>query len=225
MSNKKITVLVNGKIDNSSYIDFLQKNFKINILYSNKLKGGEKIDLILLTGGEDVCPDYYNQGTGSHTKYNKDRDSYETKYLIKSYPEIPKLGICRGAGLLTALSGGSLIQHVEGHSNGQLHEIQINTMYDSNVFAITSTHHQMMYPFSMDSSKYQIIGHSKYHLSDKYLNDHDENIDLPVNFVEPEIVYYPETKSLCIQGHPEMNDCPEKTKQLIFNLMNYYLKL
>jgi hypothetical protein len=83
----------------------------------------------------------------------------------------------------------------------------------------------MMYPFDMESSKYQIIGHSKYHLSDKYLNGKDQNIELPSNFVEPEIVYYPETKSLCIQGHPEMNSCPENTQQMIFNLMNYFLKL
>lgn len=225
MSNKKITVFVNGKIDNSSYINFLQKNFEVNVLYSNKLKGGEKIDLILLIGGEDVYPGYYNQNTGSHTKYNEDRDSYEKRYLIENYPTIPKLGICRGAQLLTVLSGGSLIQHIEGHSNGQLHNIQINTMYDSNVCAITSTHHQMMYPFDMDNSKYQIIGHSKYHLSDKYLNGRDENIELPLNFVEPEIVYYSETKSLCIQGHPEMKNCPENTQHMIFNLMNYYLKL
>ena len=224
MSNKKITIVINEKIDNTSYLNFLQKNFEVIVIPSNKIKGGEKIDLVLFTGGEDVYPGYYNQNTGSHTKYNEKRDSYE-RCLFDNFPNTPKLGICRGSQLLTVLNGGSLVQHIEGHTNGQLHDIQLNTVYDHNVYSITSTHHQMMYPFNMEDSKYQIVGHSKYHLSDKYLNGYDENIELPSNFVEPEIVYYPETKSLCIQGHPEMTNCPENTQHMIFNLINYYLKL
>jgi gamma-glutamyl-gamma-aminobutyrate hydrolase PuuD len=225
MTKKKITVLVNGKIDNSSYIKFLQQNFEVDVLHSNKLRGGEKIDLILFIGGEDVYPGYYNQSTGSKTKYNENRDSYEKNYLFDSYPTIPKIGICRGAQALTVFTGGSLLQHVEGHSNNQLQEIEVNEPYDRSDYFITSTHHQMMYPFNMNPSDYQIIGHSKYHLSSTYLNGKDNEVELPVNFVEPEIVYYSKTKSLCIQGHPEMKECPENTQQMIFNLMNYFLKL
>ena len=118
------------------------------------------------------------------------------------------------------MAGGKLIQHVTGHNN-----TTDSIYYQGKVLNIPSDHHQMMYPFNMEDSKYQIVGHSKYHLSDKYLNDYDENIELPSNFVEPEIIYYPETKSLCIQGHPEMTNCPENTQHMIFNLINYYLKL
>lgn len=225
MSNKKITILVNGLVDNSLYISFLQEKFEVNVLYSNKIKGEEKIDLVLFIGGEDVYPSYYNHSTGSKTIYNEDRDYYEKNYLFDNHFDTPKIGIGRGSQLLTVLSGGSLIQHVNGHSNGKLQEIEINAIYYENDYLITSNHHQMMYPFDMNDLDYQIIGKSKYYLSDKYLNGKDENIDLPANFVEPEIVYYHETKSFCIQGHPEEKECPENTKQMIFNLMNYFLKL
>jgi len=225
MSKKKITVAVNNKLNNSSYINFLLKNYDVTVIPSDKVKETETIDLVLFIGGEDVYPGYYNQGVGSKTKYNDERDSYERRYLFDRFPNTPKLGICRGSQFLTVLNGGQLIQHVEGHANGQTHAIQLDLPYDNGIYNITSTHHQMMYPFNLSEKQYQIVGYSKYFLSDKYLNGKDQNIELPLNFVEPEIVYYPETKSLCIQGHPEMNDCPEKTKQLVFNLMNYFLKL
>lgn len=223
--NKKITIAINDKLNHSSYVNFLLKNYDVTVVNANKVKEIDSIDLVLFIGGEDVHPGYYNQNVGSQTRYNDERDSFEKKYLFDRFPNTPKLGICRGAQFLTVLNQGELIQHVENHSNGQTHAIQLDLPYDTGIYNITSTHHQMMYPFNLSEKQYQIVAYSKYFLSDKYLNGKDQNIELPTNFVEPEIVYYPETKSLCIQGHPEMSDCPEKTKQLVFSLMSYFLKL
>lgn len=223
--NKKITVVINNKVNNSKYIDFLSKTYIVNVVDFSQLKENDYIDLVLFVGGEDVYPGYYSQKTGSNTKYNDKRDGYEKLYLFNKFPNTPKLGLCRGAQLLTALSGGELIQDVNGHDNSKNHNIQLDLPYNTGIYEITSTHHQMMYPFNLPEKQYQIIAYSEYFLSDKYLNGNDRNIELPLNFVEPEIIYYPETKSLCIQGHPESDNCPEHTKQLVFDLMNYFLKL
>lgn len=223
--NKKITVVINNKVNNSKYIDFLSKNYIVNVIDVSQLKENDYIDLVLFVGGEDVYPGYYSQKTGSNTKYNDQRDNYEKSCLFDRFPNTPKLGICRGAQLLTVLNDGELIQDVSGHNNSKNHNIQLDLPYNTGIYEITSTHHQMMYPFNLLKKQYQIIAYSEYFLSDKYLNGNDRNIELPLNFVEPEIIYYPETKSLCIQGHPESDNCPEHTKQLVFGLMNYFLKL
>ena len=32
---------------------------------------------------------------------------------------------------------------------------------------------------------------------------------------EPEIVYFPDINALCVQGNPELDSCPEETRQYI----------
>ena len=108
------------------------------------------------------------------------------------------------AQLLTVYNGGKLIQHVEGHRNNN-QEIELTlipeTLYKK--IQISSDHHQMMFPFNLNKTSYEIIGWSKNFQSNTYLNGKNEEIDLPFNFVETEIIYYPLKNSLCIQGHPE----------------------
>jgi GMP synthase-like glutamine amidotransferase len=224
MNKKKIVVLVNHNVNYNLYVYFLSTRFEVTIVNPSTVKSSIP-DLILFTGGEDVNPIYYNENTNSKTNYNSDRDKFEKSNLFEKYKNIPKLGICRGAQFLTVMSGGKLIQHVENHGISGTHEIEWCYPITTQVTSITSTHHQMMNPFNLDPNDYSILACSKYFRSDVYLNGNDEQITIPKNFVEPEIVYYPKTMSLCIQGHPEMSTCPQDTRDLIFSLMNYYLKL
>lgn len=64
----------------------------------------------------------------------------------------------------------------------------------------------MLYPFNMPQDDYRIIAKASTNLSKTYLNGYDDEKSLPSNFVEPEIVWYPKTNCLCIQGHPEYMD-------------------
>jgi gamma-glutamyl-gamma-aminobutyrate hydrolase PuuD len=226
MNNKrKINVLVNGNLNNRAYLDFLSEAWDVNVLDSKKYQG-EKLDLVLFIGGEDVYPQYYQENLGSRTICNQERDKYEKNYLFQNFTEIPKLGICRGAQFLTVFSGGKLFQHVDGHSISGLHPIEMNSLgLTGSVYNITSTHHQMMNPFELSPETYEIIAYSKYHLSNTYLNGNDLENSLPENFVEPEIVYYRNTNSLCVQGHPEMQNCPKETKEMIIKLIKKSLKL
>jgi len=202
MNNKLIKVYVVGG-DNFYTNLFLDK---IEIVSEIKYA-----DVVFFTGGEDVCPVFYGEDTGKYTIYNENRDKQE----ISKFNEAINFGkfilaICRGSQLITVLSGGNLIQHVTNHAILGTHKIHlINEDVDVD---ITSTHHQMMYPFYMDKNKYQIIAKSTIDLSTTYLNGNDNEKNLSNDFVEPEIIYYNQTNALCIQGHPE---CMPKNSSIV----------
>jgi gamma-glutamyl-gamma-aminobutyrate hydrolase PuuD len=172
-------------------------------------------DLILFTGGSDVDPALYGHKKHRRTFSDKERDLKEHLIYAKALEsKVPMLGICRGAQFLTACQkGGYLIQDIDNHAIGATHELTFN---DGSTHFITSTHHQMMYPFEV--SGYQLIAWSTERRSSFYDFGDKTKFDLPFN-KEPEIVFYPETKCLCIQGHPEMmskegNTC-KKLRELI----------
>lgn len=181
-------------------------------------------DLVIFTGGEDVYPGYYGDHVGSKTHYNKTRDELEVIYFegAMKYNKLC-IGVCRGSQLLTVLSGGRLIQHVTNHAISGTHKI---TIIDENRdIDITSTHHQMMYPFNLNDQEYKIIAKSKSDLSTTYLNGDDEEYSFyKANFVEPEIVYYRRTNCLCIQGHPEYMDKKSQAVMFINVLIDEFLE-
>ena len=136
---------------------------------------------------------------------------------------IKKVTITKLAQFLTVMNGGKLVQHVENHNNCT-HPIYLtNGDYAGISLNIPSDHHQMMFPYNLPEKKYQILGHSKFFRSGVYLNGNNENIELPKEFLEPEIVYYPNTNSLAIQAHPEWMDSTSKDfkilKKLILNTL------
>lgn len=185
-------------------------------------------DLILFTGGEDVNPKYYNELVGKYTSINEQRDEMEKDIFHRIFYGVPRLGICRGSQFLTVMSGGKLIQHVEGHGIADTHNITLlNEDPRLNMeIPITSTHHQMLFPFNLPKHKYQLLACSTHFRSSVYLNGNNEQIELPENFLEPEIVYYPDYNSLAIQGHPEYMDPNSKTvqiiKKMIINKLNLF---
>ena len=124
--------------------------------------------------------------------------------------------------MLTVLSGGGLIQHVSNHAKSGTHKIHlINEDVDID---ITSTHHQMMYPFWLNKKEYDIIAKSTKDLSTTYLDGDDRERRLPQDFVECEIVYYKTTNCLCIQGHPEYMPKDSSAVRYINVLIREYLE-
>lgn len=122
------------------------------------------------------------------------------------------------AQYLTVLNGGKLIQHVNNHRNSN-HTIEFKRGV---VLNVSSDHHQMMYPYDLKPENYELIAYAQKYLSDIYLNGNNENIQLPDNFLEPEIIYYPKTNSLCIQPHPEW-DINSNSSNYLLQLINNYL--
>lgn len=209
---KSINVAFSADIEDNLVTKWLSQQYEVTVIKLGNLKSLsndssilDNIDLLVLIGGEDVNPEYYNEKLGKFTRINSKRDKSEFEFLQctnVSYSlinKIPKLGICRGAQLLTVYNGGKLIQHVTGHNSNQ-QNIELD---NGGSIVVSSDHHQMMYPFNLNKENYKLIGWSKNFQSNTYLNGNNEEINLPDNFLEPEIVYYNHTNSLCIQSHPE----------------------
>lgn len=118
------------------------------------------------------------------------------------------------------MNGGKLVQNVTSHAIGFTHGIT-----DGNkIYQITSTHHQMQYPFELKEGDYDLLFTSYGVESDFYDGDGiDPNI---VCGREPEIVLYHKKdlpKCLAVQGHPEMiPDSPvaKMINNLIKDLVN-----
>ena len=163
--------------------------------------------VLVIWGGEDISPAIYgqvgNQFTGAPDKPSS-RDKLEIALAEKAMKlNIPIVGVCRGAQLMCALSGGTLVQHVTGHVGGY-HEIVTNK---GEKFNCPSLHHQMMFPWEI--KEFEMLAWPPKPRSAVYKGQPDDEslsqdgMDLTLLGEEPEIIWIPSTKSLCIQSHPE----------------------
>lgn len=183
--NKKIFV-VGGDLEYTNWFP-LKKEFVNSI---------EEAELIVFTGGSDVDPEFYGEPMHPKTYSSYARDAKEIAIFNKAKElGIPMIGICRGSQLLCICNEGKLIQHQENPL--YIHEIKT---YDNEVIKTTSTHHQAAYPFNLPEEDYKILAWTE-GISDIHEDGNEFELDPPV---ECEIVYYPKTNSLGIQGHPEM---------------------
>ena len=160
-------------------------------------------DVIYYGGGTDVNPELYGEKLHFFSAQpDKFRDEYEQKIFHEFSSKVKGfIGVCRGSQFLTVMNGGKLVQHI-GMAHCGAHQIITN---EGALMKVTSTHHQMMYPFNLPAEDYKILATpNPDHISRCYQrgDGHGEYVgkDIPV---EPEIVWYPKSKSLCIQGHPE----------------------
>jgi hypothetical protein len=215
---KPLNIVIADDTSSLEYVSYLNLFYNVTVHKSKEVLDPRDIDLVLFTGGEDVDPKLYNEKVGSRTHINVKRDSKEYEVFARFAGYSFLLGICRGSQLLTILNEGRLIQHVGGHCKD--HTIIVNK---SQRYNMTSSHHQMLYPFDLNEDRYELIAYSEFFQSDTYLNGKDEEIKLPKNFLEPEIVFYNKYNSLCIQGHPEWNHCDPRTKNMCLNLIDKYL--
>lgn len=204
-------IYVVGGADN--YVNFIE-----NVQLVDKL---EDAQLVVFTGGEDVTPSLYGCKKHRTTYSNLKRDQAEQAIFNKIDPKKQVcLGICRGSQFLCVMNGGKLVQDVTNHANGFTHGI---TNWDK-TYQITSTHHQMQYPFNLKEGEYNILFVSYGAESDYYEGD-----GIYPNLIvgrEPEIVLYHKNglpKCLAVQGHPEMiPDSPvaEMINNLVKDLVN-----
>jgi len=156
--------------------------------------------LVIFWGGQDIHPSLYQEKHSVYSGATSElvgRDVFERDaYAFCLEHGLPVVGICRGAQLMTALNGGKLIQHVNGH--GGDHPVRT---IDGQEFKVTSTHHQMMLP----KGEFELVAWSKEKRSDVYMGAGVKEIEEchADDFKEPEIVFFPKTRTLAIQGHPE----------------------
>jgi len=171
--------------------------------YANFLHDFEMVDnigdaqIVIFTGGEDVDPKLYGAKKHMTTFSNPERDEYELQMFKQVRKDQLAIGICRGSQFLCVANGGKLVQNIAGHAIYGTHQITNGEMsYD-----ITSTHHQMQYPFNLNKKDYDILYYTN--ISYEYQGDGIEPEKIPCDV---EICLYHKKdmpKCLAIQGHPE----------------------
>lgn len=175
-----------------------------------------RAEVAMFTGGADISPQLYGEEDLHCGGIDKHRDEYEVNaFSVFSEKKIPLIGICRGAQFLTAMNGGKLYQHVNNHGLRGGHEIVTKT---GEHYFMSSAHHQMMRP----RGEFEIIAWTPLR-SNLYLSGNRKEGVKSEREIDPEIVWYPKTRALCIQGHPEYmeNDHPtnEYLRRLAVNLL------
>lgn len=109
---------------------------------------------LLLCGGNDIDPIYYNESINGSVDIDTERDKAEFE-LVKAFVEMnkPIMGICRGCQLLNIAFGGNMYQHIlnaDEHSaeaDDLIHKVTVTeNNFLSNIygtgFSVNSHHHQ-----------------------------------------------------------------------------------
>jgi gamma-glutamyl-gamma-aminobutyrate hydrolase PuuD len=199
----------------NSHNEYLAKLLQLPVvrIQHTNLEQLKQAKLAVFWGGEDIATSLYCEKP-KHTERLQPsfRDLFEKNaFNIAKENKVPMVGICRGAQLLCVLNGGSLWQHVDNH--GYSHYVRMN---DGTNILVTSTHHQMMRP----TKHMHILGVSAEVLSPTKGGELGFTSNTEP---ETEILFVPETKTLCIQGHPEYTKVDSPFSQLTVKLIKEYL--
>lgn len=167
---------------------------------------------LIIWGGADINPAYYNHPMHSTTHPGGARDRMEWSLLQRAIElSIPIYGVCRGGQMLVAAAGGFLIQDVKNHMGR--HEV---TTMDNQKFQVNSIHHQMF--AGLEKVDHELVAWTTKALSPGYYGyKDDQQFVPPETWVEPEFVYFPKINGYAIQWHPEMMPSDAPATQYILN--------
>ena len=93
----------------------------------------QRAGALVLTGGEDIEPRRYGEQPSDEIDYmpfDAARDEMELSITRAALDDdLPIYGICRGMQLLNVAMGGSLVQHLDGHSGTYLGDEEWEASY------------------------------------------------------------------------------------------------
>jgi len=192
----------------------------------------KEAELLQFTGGADVSPILYGQPSHSTTFSDISRDEKELEIYAEAIKrkDPPILaGICRGAQFLHVMNGGTLFQDVKGHATARTHTAWFQTPGSRQIrgFQVTSTHHQMMKNDSKED--HEVLGHANVVAdsitdydakNDKFVKEGGSELRKRGTFDEMECLYYPSTRSLCFQPHPEYVGKNHSCRGFYFELLD-----
>lgn len=126
------------------YINFFEQQGFFIYLIPNNTSQLDKyldldIDLVVLTGGNNLNPELYNSGSRLKDVYSV-RDEIEYKILNFAFiQKIKVIGICRGLHLINVFFGGGLNHNISNHVNKKhrlisnnflLNDIEVNSFHN-----------------------------------------------------------------------------------------------
>lgn len=201
------------------FADLRGKDPLIKVKEPNQIENPD--GMLIIWGGADIHPSLYHYpNMGSFVGNTPSNTDYMEWALIDKAVQIgmPVLGVCRGAQMGCAFSGGILAQDVRGH--GGSHLIDYSYADKKGTILTSSVHHQMMWPYSAPA--YEIIATTPSRTT--------EYSGLALEYIERlggkdiEIVYFPRTRILAVQGHPEFMAENCDFNNLCRDLINHYLR-
>jgi putative glutamine amidotransferase len=104
-----------------------------------------RYNALLLSGGGDMHPMFYKQENNGSNPPDLKRDMLEL-LTLDAFISLgkPVMGICRGMQTINVYFGGTLIQHVDGHSRiddeDRLHMVE----WEGEHIEVNSAHHQVI---------------------------------------------------------------------------------
>ena len=116
---------------------------------------------LVITGGADLDPALYGEAPDGARDLDPGRDAVDlAAFQAAGAQAVPILGICRGMQVINAFSGGTLLQHVEGHESvpyprgpGSVHAVRIapgsrlsSLIGGEEVLEVNTYHHQAVSP-------------------------------------------------------------------------------
>lgn len=183
-----------------------------NLMFRDSLAG---CDAVVLWGGADISPALYNEKpiNGSGPEQPTQRDLFEWEILREATQRgLPIIGVCRGAQLICAFSGGILAQNVSGHMCN--HNVMT---YGDGVFSVSSSHHQMMVP--NEDSEYDVLAWPVVNISTIYegISEYESKLYLENKEPECEVVFFKQINAMAIQCHPEWHKAGDPFNMWIMN--------
>jgi putative glutamine amidotransferase len=170
----KIGITFTGTDDkHNNYLDWLKINDRVEItrlsVLDNNLDLVYKMDGLVLSGGLDMHPKYYNSDSTDYPnaplKFDEKRDQFEmAAFEMSQKKNIPVLCICRGMQLVNCILGGTLTQDI-GEVANKIHQFEhndkahgIKIVHDTLLHEITgilrsvtnSAHHQSIHHLGKD---------------------------------------------------------------------------
>jgi putative glutamine amidotransferase len=161
----------------------------------------ERLDGILLTGGEDVDPKRYGETVDYRFgRLSLERDEFEFRLIAAALASgKPILAICRGLQILNVYFGGTLYKDVEDFGSALTHN------FDRNPRWYTSHKVKLLHPVLKQLYDSDVIETNSYH----HQSVKDVAVDLEVAAVAPDgvveaLVHKQLPQVLALQWHPEM---------------------
>ena len=147
---RKVKILLFGKGNFQNYINAIE-GVGAEAISEHHQNYDDSYDGLILCGGADINPKWYNEEINGSVGIDNDMDEAEFA-LMDAFVKAgkPIMGICRGHQFVNVFFGGSLYQHIPEaglHTGSKAHLVTsepnsiLRELYGTS-FSVNSTHHQ-----------------------------------------------------------------------------------